>query len=358
MRFERILLGDGSETLLELRYGPAARLWRINLGWRRRKEPTVYGFTIDANTGEWTKDSQAPTDAEDDAVREGKTVQRITPFVEDTRNVLVVEPPPGLSDAAMVSLQYALKRGIEQEFQLEEAELAAEPLPDVSDRTAILFYEAAEGGAGVLTRLASDPRAVAVVARRALQVCHFSSTSGDWSGVDDLRDHDEDCEAGCYRCLLSYYNQPEHPQIDRRHEEMLDLLCRLTHVTQPMRTQRQGDSLDELLNASTSSLEAAWLDFLKDRGHRLPDRAQPYLPEYATRPDFAYSSSQTLVYIDGPVHAHVLRERADAEIDARLEDAGYTVIRFGPDSSTWEAVLATFAWVFGTASNPRPDVSD
>ncbi len=358
MRFERILLGDASETLLELRYGPAARLWRINLGWRRRKEPTVYGFTIDANTGEWTKDSQASTDAEDDTVREGKTVQRITPFVEDTRNVLVVEPPPGLSDGAMVSLQYALKRGIEQEFQLEEAELAAEPLPDTSDRTAILFYEAAEGGAGVLTRLASDPGAVALVARRALQVCHFSSTSGDWSGVDDLRDHDEDCEAGCYRCLLSYYNQPEHPQIDRRHEEMLDLLCRLTHVTQPVRTERQGDSLDELLNASTSSLEAAWLDFLRKRGHRLPDRTQPYLTEYATRPDFAYSSSQTLVYIDGPVHARELRDSADAEIDARLEDAGYTVIRFGPDPSTWEAVLATFAWVFGAGSVPPADASD
>ena len=358
MRFERIMLGDGNETLLELRYGPAARLWRINLGWRRRKEPTVYGFTIDSNTGEWTKDSQAPTDAEDDTVREGKTVQRITPFVEDTRNVLVVEPPPGLSDVAMVSLQYALKRGIEQEFQLEEAELAAEPLPDRSHRTAILFYEAAEGGAGVLTRLAGDPGAVALVARKALQVCHYSSISGDWSGVNDLQDHDDNCEAGCYRCLLSYYNQPEHPDIDRRNEEMLDLLCRLMRATQPVRTEHHGDSLEELLNASTSQLEKAWLDFLKERGHRLPDRAQPYLPVYATRPDFGYSSSQTLVYIDGPVHREELRDSADAEIDARLEDAGYTVIRFGPDPSTWQAVLSTFAWVFGAGSVPQPDASD
>ena len=67
-----------------LRYGPAATLWRISLGWRRREQKTIYGFSVDANTGEWTKDSQAPTDAEDDAVREGKSVERITPFVEDT----------------------------------------------------------------------------------------------------------------------------------------------------------------------------------------------------------------------------------------------------------------------------------
>ncbi len=157
-RVEGIAVEENGQTLLELHYGPAATLWRINLGWRRREEKSVHGFSVNPNTGEWSKDSQAPTDAEDDAVREGKSVQRITPFVEDTRNVLVLRPTVELSEKAMVSLQYAIKRGIEQEFQLEEAELAAEPLPDRDNRATILFYESAEGGAGVLTRLASDPR--------------------------------------------------------------------------------------------------------------------------------------------------------------------------------------------------------
>ena len=48
----------------------------------------------------------------------------------------------------MVSFQFAIKRGIEQEFQLEDSELAAEPLPDRNNRTTILFYESSEGGAG------------------------------------------------------------------------------------------------------------------------------------------------------------------------------------------------------------------
>ena len=182
-RFVGVALQENDERLLEFRYGPTSTLWRINLGWRRREQKSIYGFSVDANTGEWTKDSQAPTDAEDDGVREGKTIERIAPFVEDTRNVLVLRPKTSLSDEAMISLQYALKRGIEQEFQLEEAELAAEPLPDRENRTTILFYEAAEGGAGVLTRLANDPIAIARIARKALEVCHYSSESGEWTGV-------------------------------------------------------------------------------------------------------------------------------------------------------------------------------
>ncbi len=340
---------ENGETLLELHYGPAATLWRINLGWRRRKEPSIYGFSIDTNTGEWTRDPQAPTDAEDDAVQEGKNVVRITPFVEDTRNVLVLRPRIEMDARAMISLQYALKRGVEQEFQLEEAELAAEPLPDRDRRATILFYEAAEGGAGVLTRLVRDPGALARIARKALTICHYASKSGAWSGPDDLQDLEDQCEAGCYRCLLSYYNQPDHPDIDRKNEDVLDLLCRLTRSAhKPLeRTIAAGDRFEEMWNASSSSLEKEWLRFVRSNGYRLPDKAQPYLNVYATRPDFAYSEAQTLIYIDGPHHENRIRETADAIIEHRLVDAGYTVVRFDADRASWPTVVARYAYVFG-----------
>ena len=348
-RVEGIAVEENGQTLLELRYGPASTLWRINLGWRRREEKSVYGFSVDANTGEWTKDSQAPTDAEDDAVRDGKSVQRITPFVEDTRNVLVLRPAVDLSETAMVSLQYAIKRGIEQEFQLEEAELAAEPLPDSDNRTTILFYESAEGGAGVLTRLASDPGALGRIARKALEVCHYGSRSGRWTGWDDLDNRDDDCEAGCYRCLLSYYNQPDHPKIDRRDEAMLDLLCRLTRGVRSGlgHSAGAGDDFEELNNIAGSSLERAWLRYIKDNGYRLPDRAQPYLEEFDTRPDFAYTTHQTLVYIDGPQHRGNRQQTLDAEITRRLHDAGLTVVRFDEHRTSWDRVVDEYAWVFG-----------
>ena len=352
-RAEGVAITENGERLMELRYGPAATLWRINLGWRHRKEKSVYGFSMDTNTGEWTKDAQAPTGAEDDTVRDGKTVKRITPFVEDTRNILVLRPAVDLSETAMVSLQYAIKRGIEQEFQLEEAELAAEPLPDRDNRTTILLYEAAEGGAGVLTRLASDPAALARIARRALEVCHYASKSGEWSSPDNLDNLDDDCEAGCYRCLLSYYNQPDHPFIDRQNPDMLDLLCRFTRSS---RTDLEheitaGDSYDELLNISSSSLEKAWVKFIESNGYCLPDKAQPLLEVYSTRPDFAYTGSQTLVYIDGRHHRREGQKSSDEATDRRLADAGYTVVRFPSDRSSWHGIVARFSWVFGSGSS-------
>jgi superfamily II DNA/RNA helicase len=352
-RSEATAFAEGGETLLKLRYGPAATIWRINLGWRRRQEKSVYGFTIDVNTGEWTKDSQAPTDAEDDTVREGKTVERITPFVEDTRNVLILQPKGSLPTEVMVTLQYALKRGIEQEFQLEEAELAAEPLPDTENRHGILFYESAEGGAGVLTRIAGDPEALRRVARRALEICHYGSTSGGWTDHADLKDEDSTCEAGCYRCLLSYYNQPEHGEIDRRNTTVLDLLCRLTRATRGdvEGTGTADDSFEGLMNASISSLEKDWLRFLKDNGHRLPDRSQPYLEAFGTCPDFAYEDNQTLVYIDGPLHEGKTQKTLDAAIAQKLENAGFTVIRFTTDKTTWPEIIARHAWAFGPGSD-------
>ena len=361
-RVERAELQEKGETLLKFEYGPAATLWRINLGWRRRREKSIYGFSIDAHTGEWTKDDQAPTDAEDDgaqagktAAQMGKTIERITPFVEDTRNILVVRPGAQLSDEAMISLQYALKRGIEQEFQLEEAELAAEPLPERDKRAAVLFYEAAEGGAGVLTRLASDPEAIKQVARKALEVCHYASQSGGPLDAAGLENREKDCEAGCYRCLLSYYNQPDHERIDRRNEDMLDLLCRLARSERKTCASPPGESFDDMRNASHSSLEKAWLDYLKTSGRRLPDRAQPYLEQFHTRPDFAYAERQTLIYIDGPVHRGSSQKALDAEITRRLRDAGFTVVRFPAERASWGRIADEYAWVFGKGKAPAAE---
>lgn len=338
------------QCLVTVHYGPAATVWRMNLGWRRRREKSIYGFNIDPNSGLWCKDSQAPED--EDSHEVGQQVQRIVPLVEDRRNVLVLHPAQPLDETVMVTLQYLLKRGIEAEFQLEEAELAAEPLPRRDVRNAILFYESAEGGAGVLTRIANDPDGLRRVAARALRVAHFQPRAEVWQ-VDELIDTDETCEAGCYRCLLSYSNQMDHRVIQRRNTVALDLLCRLIQAE----TQRgsggrnAAEQYEELQRRCGSSLERTWLQTVLMRGYRLPDKAQRVLETFAVRPDFAYGAdSPALIFIDGPHHQTGHQRQLDEMQTTRLRDAGYEVIRFPQQPADWPSIFAAYPDVFGAGA--------
>jgi very-short-patch-repair endonuclease len=237
-------------------------------------------------------------------------------------------------------------------FQIEESELAAEPLPTREQRNAILFYESAEGGAGVLTRLAQDQRQFRAVAEAALEICHYEKVGKIWSPVTML-DVENSCEAGCYRCLLSYYNQVDHANIDRQDQEgdreMLSLLCRATRaeIRSGSAGRDRDEQYEELMRLSGSSLERAWLQQVRDEGYRLPDAAQILLDDFHTRPDFGYRDAQALVYIDGPHHEADHQKQVDAELTSRLESAGFTVIRFNKDQQSWPEQFASYPDIFG-----------
>jgi hypothetical protein len=78
---------DGAPVALA-RYGHAATLWRMNLGWRRRADPDRVGYLLDIERGYW--ESEPDDDTPRDPV--SKRVQRVVPFVEDTRNCLILRP--------------------------------------------------------------------------------------------------------------------------------------------------------------------------------------------------------------------------------------------------------------------------
>src|SRR5207253_8841965 len=102
-------------------------------------------------------------------------------FVRTTPNLLLVQVPDDQdagTEAFLSSLEYALARGIEAAFQIEDNELAVERIGEGEDRR-ILFWEAAEGGLGVLRRLADEPAALARVARHALEILHFNPDTGE-----------------------------------------------------------------------------------------------------------------------------------------------------------------------------------
>ena len=344
----RSQLSHEGDPVLKLQYAPAATVWRMNLGWRRRKEKEIYGYNINPVTGYWTRDEQAGQEENESADVDDPQSQRISPYVEDRRNILLIHPTAMLEDHEMATLQYALKRGIEAEFELEESELMAEPLPTREDRSTILFYESAEGGAGVLTRLATDPKAIQRIARSALGIMHFSSEDGSWR-IETLKNEDESCDQGCYRCLLSYYNQPDHELIDRQLDNVQALLSRLVNAELDVghATGSGEERMEVLRRESASSLEQQWLDFIEENRLRKPDEAQYYLEQHKTRPDFIYREQLALIYIDGPHHEQPGQRAFDENLTRELTDHGLTVIRFTRDTNSWPAVVRRYPDIFG-----------
>ena len=157
---------EGGQEIVRLSYGSGATITRVNKGLRRRRNQTDLGFTIDPRTGWWAKG-----DDEDDEGGDGITTrQKVVPAVEESKNALLLRPTAAfgaLSASCLMTLRHGLLRGIETVFQLEQGEILSESLPSREDCRAILFYEASEGGAGVLSRLAIEPDALARVARRS-----------------------------------------------------------------------------------------------------------------------------------------------------------------------------------------------
>ncbi len=340
--FRTATVSANGDILATLSYGHAAKLWRMNLGWVRRRDPAQYGFVLDIERGYWARNPQAPDDDDSDPI--SARTRRVIPYVEDHRNCLLLEPATELPANVMASLQAALKTAIQVRYQLEDAELAAEPLPDRERRRIILFYESAEGGAGVLRRILDDPGALAEAAREALAICHFDPDTGrDLRRPPGAR---EDCEAACYDCLMSYVNQLDHKLLDRQAVKSFLLRLAASRVSASPAEIPRAEHLQKLKSLAGSALEREWLDYLEANNLHLPSDAQVFIESCRTRPDFLYREHQTAIYIDGPVHDFPGRAERDRAAREAMEDLGFTVIRFG-NACDWDVVVARYPHVFG-----------
>jgi hypothetical protein len=336
---------QGETAVARLTYSPSARIWRINKGWRRRKDKKQLGFIINPITGRWSK-QDSPDDDDDDLTPEERDkkepTQRIVPFVEDHRNILILTPRVTLTEGGMATLQSALKRGITQTFQIEESELIVEPLPDSKCRQSLLFYEAAEGGAGVLSRLGQSPDQLAIVARQALEIMHIdvaklpvSFAAADLADAEVRMPNGERiCEAGCYQCLLSYYNQPDHEHINRRDPLVQAFLTQLAQSTVRVASISRSDP------SGTDGIDA-WLAALTRLGLRQPDQTREPLGNGNGVADAVYRSARALIFLSPP----------DAEVQGYAADRAFALITFPTDPASWPAIFASHASVFGEGTS-------
>ncbi|MBE9053240.1 DEAD/DEAH box helicase [Nostocales cyanobacterium LEGE 11386] len=305
-----IQAADGT-PLLKLTYGATAKIWRINRGLKKNTEER--GFKLDAKTGLWgdSKNQQATENLH----------AEVNLMVDDTCNILVIEPlnvPPENREAFITTLQYTLETAIQAVYKLEADELDSERL---GEGKYLLFWEAAEGGAGVLSQLLEQPNTFQKIANAALDICHFLEPK-------------ESCVQACYECLLSYRNQFDHALINRHLikpwlDQLLEsqVICQVKGLSRDEQYQKLLEQTDP-----NSDFERIVLQEIYQRGYKLPDAAQKLIPEANCKPDFVYEEKAIAVFCDGSVHDSPDKRKQDKiERDNLRYNLGYTVLTLRHD---------------------------
>ncbi|HID70278.1 MAG TPA: hypothetical protein EYP35_07450, partial [Desulfobacterales bacterium] len=132
------------------------------------------------------------------------------------------------------------------------------------------------------------------------------------------------CEAGCYKCLLSYYNQPEHDKIDRKNELVLTLLCELANakVTIEKVSQKKSESL------ALSPLQVALKEILDSQNFPLPDSWNETIN--GIQIDALYQDMQVAI---------ILTDTSNNQQLTELENYGYIPIVLPEAQSKWHELL-------------------
>jgi superfamily II DNA/RNA helicase len=304
------------KPLLHIHAIPAARLVHINKKWRNTD---TEGFSIHTKKGIWqsANPDRRPNENPDD-------YRSVMPFTTVTANALFIQPVAalGVSGGAngVITLVYALKRAIENYFQVESGEIGVQVMGE-QEVPNLMLYESAEGSLGILSQIVESPEVYQAVMDEAWRLC-FSDKLGNEVPETEL-------VPATYSDLLSYYNQYYHSKIDRNLIRVA--ITNLREAKIEVRTNKAFEDYDSHYAAlmkgkdHNSSTEAKFLKFLYENGIRLPDGAQPSVNEMYVKPDFCYHPN-IYVFCDGNPHDDANVKEDDAEKRLALKNSGYQVL--------------------------------
>ena len=328
---------DGNHVIATLTYAPAASVWRVNLGWKHRLNQKTKGFVINPLTGYWRNEGPDADEkeTEEDKFQEKTASQTIVPFVTDTRNILLFEPKidgkaTETLDITMATLQAALKRSIEQTYQIESSEIFVEPIPRPKERRMLLIYESGEGGSGVLRDIIKNPDAISRIAREALELMHYDIRDVQDLDAEELEQYDNKpgCINGCYGCLLTYYNQPEHALINRHDPDALKFLVALSRAHTPETVISAPPSMDD--GKEDLSKAERFTHWAAANGYLAPDQTPKTFKSLKLTFDGAYSALRCCISF-----SPVAQETVET-----LEDIGWQLIDLS-DENRWFEIMLT-----------------
>ncbi|MBI2506241.1 MAG: DEAD/DEAH box helicase [Candidatus Latescibacteria bacterium] len=281
-RVRKAVARTSENTLLNLRYIPAARLIHVNYQWRTQK---AAGFPLGMISGDWRSSMPDPEHMTED-------FRLVKLWTSNVADALYIEPiqPLGLKREGVITLQHALKRAIEGVFQVESNEIGVVEVGD-PEAPNILLYEASEGSLGILSQFVAEVGVFRQVVEQAIKLCRYDDP--EYKGPASYDD------------LLSYYNQRDHKTIDRH--LIKDALEKLQICTIEIQTNPHYQDYESHYQAllatldPNSSTERKFVDFLYQQGLRLPDTAQEKVPGIYVQPDFYYEP-RIWVFCDGTPH--------------------------------------------------------
>jgi superfamily II DNA/RNA helicase len=313
------LVNDGRH-FMNMAYIPCARLFLINKRWRARKE---MGFKMGLTSGQWKTERMMQDRTED-----SETVRAVQLYTSDTADALYLEPVEalGLDEAGVITLQYALKKAIEIEFQIESSEIGVTAMGGTSIPN-IFLYEASEGSLGVLSQFVTDKDVWPRIVDRAIAICHYD---------------DDDARPATYADLLSYYNQRDHQKIDRF--SIRDALNKLRACAPELTTCKDYSDYDAQFAAMleamdpTSATERKFLEYLHAHDLRLPDAAQRPVSGVYAQPDFYYEKN-IHVFCDGTPHDTPKVKEDDHGKREQIRSLGHEVLtyHYKDDLDEWVA---------------------
>lgn len=321
----KIKLTVDEKELMQLFYAPSAKLIMLNKKWKRSQND---GFEIGIKTGFFKTQKQTEKGNTDD------TAINVMFYTYDTSDVLYLQPIKSLNltEEGVITMQYALRKAIEQHYNIEAVEITAKLMGSNVNKN-IMLYESVEGSIGVLKDISKNPATLNIIFQKAYEII----------GYDYITKTDKYPERtkASYDDLLSYYNQTDHININRHSiKNALELL--ITSKPDDTRGSTYEEKFQYLMDRihSKSPGEKKLLEYLFINGYKLPDHTNYNLEQFYTQPDFVYEKDRVLIYVDGGIHKNAVIKANDDKIRRTLTLAGFDVLVWDDTTETIESFVA------------------